>query len=277
MPRLADVRNNAAMGYVADGSMLAGSPLFAGLDAAAREDVAAASHLVRLQASETLFEQDSPAAAFYVLITGRVKIAQVTAEGHQVVIRYIAAGRVFGAVPLFTRTGYPASATGVVDSIAARWDEPATHQLFDRHPRMLLNALTIVGERLQELQNRYRELATERVEQRVARAVLRLFGGATGGISDLAPGYRGYDGHDAAHGQPYPERLGAPRAGRRGQDEGGNPRPGRAACHSRRSAARPEAGLRLTVRSAPSATDRIPATPSPRPRTPGRVGQRLSA
>lgn len=176
MPRLADVRNNAAMGYVADGSMLAGLPLFAGLDAAAREDVAAASHLVRLQASETLFEQDSPAAAFYVLITGRVKIAQVTAEGHQVVIRYIAAGQVFGAVPLFTRTGYPASASGVVDSIAARWDEPATHQLFDRHPRMLLNALTIVGERLQELQNRYRELATERVEQRVARAVLRLFG-----------------------------------------------------------------------------------------------------
>jgi CRP/FNR family transcriptional regulator, nitrogen oxide reductase regulator len=28
--------------------------------------------------------------------------------------------------------------------------------------------------RLQELQNRYRELATERVEQRVARAILRL-------------------------------------------------------------------------------------------------------
>jgi CRP/FNR family transcriptional regulator, nitrogen oxide reductase regulator len=31
-----------------------------------------------------------------------------------------------------------------------------------------------VGHRLQELQNRYRELATERVEQRIARAVLRL-------------------------------------------------------------------------------------------------------
>jgi CRP-like cAMP-binding protein len=178
LPLFADVRNNAAMAYVADGSMLAGSPLFAGLDAAAREGVAAASHLVRLQAGETLFEQDDPAMAFYVLITGRVKIAQVTAEGHQVVIRYIAAGQVFGAVPLFTRTGYPASATGVVDSIAARWDQPATQRLFDHHPRVLANALTIVGERLQELQNRYRELATERVEQRVARAVLRLFGDA---------------------------------------------------------------------------------------------------
>lgn len=155
--------------------MLAGAPLFVGLDAVARDEIATASSLVRLPAGEALFAQDDAAIAFYVLITGRVKIAQVTAEGHQVVLRYIAAGQVFGAVPLFTRTGYPASATGVVDSLAARWDQRTASRLLDRHPRIVLNALTIVGRRLQELQNRYRELATERVEQRVARAVLRLF------------------------------------------------------------------------------------------------------
>lgn len=168
----------SAMDRAVDGSMLARAPLFAGLDAAARSEVAAASRLVRLRAGETLFEQDNAAAAFYVLVSGRVKIAQVTVEGHLVVIRYIAAGQVFGAMPLFTGTGYPASATGVVDSLAARWDEAATRRVLDRHPRVVLNALTIAGRRLQELQDRYRELATERVEQRVARAVLRLLGNA---------------------------------------------------------------------------------------------------
>lgn len=171
MPPSARALNNGSMEHVVDGSMLVGAPLFVGLDAAARGEVAAASRLVRLPAGETLFEQDDAATAFYVLITGRVKIAQVTAEGHQVVIRYIAAGQVFGAVPLFTKTGYPASATAVVDSLAARWDQQATYRLLDRHPRIVMNALTIVGQRLQELQNRYRELATERVEQRVARAI----------------------------------------------------------------------------------------------------------
>jgi CRP-like cAMP-binding protein len=156
--------------------MLAGAPLFVGLDGAARDEIARASRLVRLRTGATLFEQDDAATAFYVLITGRMKIAQVTAEGHLVVLRYIAAGQVFGAVPLFTRTGYPASATAVVDSLAARWDQRIASGLLDRHPRIVVNALTIVGQRLQELQNRYRELATERVEQRVARAVLRLFG-----------------------------------------------------------------------------------------------------
>ena len=162
------------MDHVVDGSMLAGARLFAGLDAAVRDEVAAASHRVRLRAGETMFEQEDAAEAFYVLITGRVKIAQLTVEGHLVVIRYISAGEVFGAVPLFTSTGYPAGATVVVDSVAARWDQSATRRLLDRHPRIVANALTIVGARLQELQNRYRELATERVEQRVARAILRL-------------------------------------------------------------------------------------------------------
>jgi len=164
------------MEHAVDGSMLAGAPLFVGLDAAARDEIARASRLVRLRAGETLFEQDDAATAFFVLITGRMKIAQVTVEGHLVALRYIAAGQVFAAVPLFTRTGYPASATAVVDSLAARWDQRVANELLDRHPRIVVNALTIVGGRLQELQNRYRELATERVEQRVARALLRLFG-----------------------------------------------------------------------------------------------------
>lgn len=169
------------MDHAVDGSMLAGAALFVGLDGRARDEIASLARMVRLRAGEALFEQDDPATAFYVLLTGRVKIAQITAEGHQVVIRYVAPGQVFGAVPLFTRTGYPASATGVVDGVAARWDKDVAYGLLDRHPIILMNALTIVGTRLQELQDRYRELATERVEQRVARALLRLFGGTAAG------------------------------------------------------------------------------------------------
>ena len=157
-----------------DGSMLAHVPLFAGLAAGELNEVASAARPVRCTSGETLFGQDDPADAFFVLITGRVKIAQETVEGHQVVLRYIGPGEVFGAVPLFTSTGYPATSVAVTDGMAMRWDRAAMHRLLDRYPPIVLNALTIVGRRLHELQNRYRELATERVEQRVARAILRL-------------------------------------------------------------------------------------------------------
>ncbi len=157
-----------------DRSTIAGATLFEGLDTKALDDIAHAAKTTRLVAGSTLFEQDDEAAAFYMMIVGRVKIAQTTPEGHQVVIRYIGPRDMFGAVPLFTHSAYPASAVAVVDSLAARWDSAITHQLMDRYPLLVANALKIVGLRLQELQNRYRELATERVEQRVARAILRL-------------------------------------------------------------------------------------------------------
>lgn len=157
-----------------DPATIAGSRLFAGLEPRALGEVARAAHMTNIAAGETLFEQGDEATAFYVLLTGRMKIAQINVEGHQVIIRYIGPGEVFGAVPLFTNTGYPAAAIAVLDSTAARWDTAATRTLMERHPRITANALAIVGARLQHLQDRYRELATERVEQRVARAVLHL-------------------------------------------------------------------------------------------------------
>ena len=46
--------------------------------------------------------------------------------------------------------------------------------LMERHPKLAVNALKFVAARLHELQVQYRQLATEKVERRVARALLRL-------------------------------------------------------------------------------------------------------
>jgi CRP-like cAMP-binding protein len=48
----------------------------------------------------------------------------------------------------------------------------------ERHPRLAMNTLGTVGGRLQESQARVRELSTERVERRIAHALLRLAGQA---------------------------------------------------------------------------------------------------
>lgn len=164
-----------------EASLLAGARLFAGLDAAALAHVGASGQLVAKPAGAAFFEQGDPADAFFLLADGRVRIIQVTPEGHQVTLRYIAPRQVFGAVPLFAGGPYPAGAVAVLDSRVARWNAMATHHLTEAYPRILVNALAIVGRRLQEMQDRYRELATERVERRVARAVLHLAGGRSDG------------------------------------------------------------------------------------------------
>lgn len=153
---------------------LAGAGIFRGLGAAALAEVAAAAERVTRAAGERFFRQGQEARRLYVVAAGEVKISQVTPEGQGVVLRYVGAGEMFGCVPLYGGKVYPAAAEAVTDAAALAWDRPAADRLMERYPRVAINALELLGEELAALRARYQELATERVEQRVARALLRL-------------------------------------------------------------------------------------------------------
>jgi CRP-like cAMP-binding protein len=74
----------------------------------------------------------------------------------------------------FRRADYPATATAAADSIVLAWPMHLWDGFLRDHPAFAVNAMRVIGGRLQETQTRVRELATEAVERRVAHAVLRL-------------------------------------------------------------------------------------------------------
>lgn len=157
-----------------DRSLLGAVDMFRGLDESALDDVLRAAHRRRIRRGETVFRQGDPAQAFFVLVDGRLKVAQTTAEGQQVVVRFIGPREMFGCVAVAGGTSYPGTATAISDSFAIGWSQATTQNLMRRHPQIALNALGTVGSRLQEAHSRVRELSTERVEQRIAHALLRL-------------------------------------------------------------------------------------------------------
>ncbi len=157
-----------------DPSILLGTEIFGGLTAEALDQATKVARQRRFTAGTALFTQGDRASAFCVLLDGELKMVQNSPEGQQVVLRYIGPGEMFGAVAVFCRTEYPATAVAVADALVASWDAATAEMLMLHYPRMSANALRVVGERLQELQNRYRELATERVERRIAHTLLRL-------------------------------------------------------------------------------------------------------
>ncbi len=120
------------------------------------------------------FHQEEPAVSLYVLIQGRVKLIQTTPEGHQVVLRIAVPGKMFGGIAAFGKTAYPASAQAITDSTSLYWDGKTMAHLMEQYPSIASHALNHLATQLQEVQDRYRELATERVEQRVARTLIRL-------------------------------------------------------------------------------------------------------
>jgi CRP-like cAMP-binding protein len=149
-------------------------PLFAGLRREQLALVAAAARRRSVQAGAFFFQQGEPAATSYVLLRGRVRVTQLSPEGHQVILHMIGPGDGFALVAPFSGGEYGVAAEVVEDAEALAWDGQTMERLMSEHSPLAINALRFLSGRLHELQERYRELATERVERRVARAVLRL-------------------------------------------------------------------------------------------------------
>jgi CRP-like cAMP-binding protein len=120
------------------------------------------------------FHQDDPATTLFLLLRGQVKMTQIGPEGHQVLVRFVNAGESFGAIAAMSGMTYPLSAQAVEECVAIIWDEMTLKQILSAYPIITLNVLQLVTSYFKQLQERYRELATERVERRVARSLLRL-------------------------------------------------------------------------------------------------------
>lgn len=158
-----------------DPAALDSVPLFAGIDRAALAEVVGAGRAHRLPKDAVLFEQGAPADALHLLLQGRLKVAQAGNDGQQTVLRFVGPGEPAGVFALLGPGHvYPATVTAVVDCVVLTWRGAGLQGLLARHPQIAVNALRAMGSRTQEAHARLREAAAERVERRVALALLRL-------------------------------------------------------------------------------------------------------
>jgi CRP-like cAMP-binding protein len=133
-----------------------------------------AGRIRRLPAGTQAFAQGDPGVSCHSLLHGRVKIVQTRPDGSQHVIRFIGPGEMFGTVAALMDRPFPADAIAVVESLEVHWTVETLRELMRRFPDISLRATKGAGERLMELQSRIGELSAERVEQRIARALVRL-------------------------------------------------------------------------------------------------------
>jgi CRP-like cAMP-binding protein len=157
-----------------DRSQLAALPAFAGLTGDEVRELLQGARMQKLEKGTTLFEQGDEANRFFVLADGRLKVTQVTPDGHQVVVRYIGPGEMFGCVAVTGQPAYPGTASAALDSTVVAWSVSEASSLVEKHPKFGAHILRMMSGRVQEAHARVREMATERVERRVARALLRL-------------------------------------------------------------------------------------------------------
>ncbi len=181
------------------------------------------SILRTIEDGEFFFFQGDPAAYFYILVSGKAKLLQSNPAGQQVNLRTISEWQMFGALGA-VRAGatYPATAQALEPSTALAIESSFFHTMLEDRPYLNFSLMQLMTGYIQEMQERYRELATERVERRIALTILRLasqIGKRLSGdemIVELPLSTAGCSGSirdNDLHCQPGAGRLGKARAG----------------------------------------------------------------
>ncbi len=150
------------------------SPIFEALE---EKELRELSNLVterHFAASAAIFWEDDSSDWFYIVAEGKVRITKMTSTGKEVILAFFGAGEMFGEVAVFENKPYPASAQSISETRLLAIGKAAFMDFLLHNPGVSLKIIGILSGRLREAQSRLRDLAGERVEQRLARMLLML-------------------------------------------------------------------------------------------------------
>lgn len=122
----------------------------------------------------SIFVEGDRAERFYLLLDGTIRVVRITPDGEQVTSLHIPAGQLFGIAPALGRTTYPATAVAASQTLVLSWPATLWPGFVADYPGFATETYKTVGARVAEMNARIVEMSTQHVEQRVARALLRL-------------------------------------------------------------------------------------------------------
>lgn len=152
------------------------APLFRGASEAEKSQLATRARERRSARKDFFFQEGQPAAEALLLCSGRVKLTQLTADGQEFISRLAGPGEQFESLGLAAGDTHGSTAEALEESVALVWDRHYLEGVIEGSPALHRNALRIVAQRLRNSEQSARELATERVPQRLSRTLSRLVG-----------------------------------------------------------------------------------------------------
>ena len=128
-----------------------------------------------IEEGEFFYFQGDQAKFLYILISGRVKLLQSNPAGQQVNMRIINEWQVFGAIgAVRPNATYPITAQTLESSSALAIESSFLREMMSTRPYLNMGLMELMTNYVREMQERYRELATEKSERRLALTILRL-------------------------------------------------------------------------------------------------------
>jgi CRP/FNR family transcriptional regulator len=148
---------------------LAKVAMYRRLEAEDRHRLAGVSTLRDFTRGEEVFGEGDAGDAFYVVVSGRVKVVKSTPSGKEVILEIFGAGDPLGAVVAYEGKPFPATARALEATRCVVTPRETFFRLLAEHPSLVRGLLSGLTMRLIELTNRLANLTGARVEERMAR------------------------------------------------------------------------------------------------------------
>ena len=167
-----------------DESLLADLPPFRKLMQSDIREILDAAIPRRLDEGASAFDEGMQADSFFLLLDGHIRVIKVTPDGDQVIAMHIASGELFGIAVALGKSEYPATAIAARECLILEWPNHLWSRFAANYEGFATETYKAVGNRLDEVNKRVIEMATQQVEQRVASVILRLINQAGKEVPD---------------------------------------------------------------------------------------------
>lgn len=152
-------------------------PLFEGVPAEKLKVLADRALYRTCRAGEMLIAETDTDHAFHVVIEGQVKLYKISAEGKEQTLNLLRPGEPFGMCTAFAVDSFPANAMALEEGATLLIPGPVMESIAMNEPRLLLNIIRLLSERLRESMTLIESLALKEIPQRLASFLIHALKG----------------------------------------------------------------------------------------------------
>jgi CRP/FNR family transcriptional regulator len=155
-------------------TVLSATPIFKGLSGTELDDVGTITIDRTYKRGASIFMEDDEADGFYIVARGQVKIYKTSLEGKEQILHIYGPGNLFGEVPVFSGSHFPANALALKKSRILFLPREAFVQLIAQHPSLSMNMLGELSLRLRQFTVQIENLSLKEVPSRLASYLIVL-------------------------------------------------------------------------------------------------------
>ena len=128
--------------------------------------------LKRVQKGEQIFSEGLDASAFFIIVSGKIKIYKVSPDGKEHTLHIHGHGDLVAEAAIFDSMVYPASCIALENSTLVRISREEFLNLIKKHPELSLKMMSGYSKRLRQFVAKIEELSLKDIKSRLVSYLL---------------------------------------------------------------------------------------------------------